>query len=86
MGLLVTIILGAFVGWIASIVMNRDAEQGILLNIVVGVVGAFLGGFIASLFGRDSGLEFDLGSLFWSFAGAVALLAVVNQVQHGRLR
>lgn len=88
MGLIWTILLGALVGWVASIVMKRDAEQGWLGNIIVGIVGAFLGGFISGLVlgGDRSGLELDVTSLFWAFVGAVALLAAVNYAQRGQVR
>lgn len=86
MGLIWTILIGAFVGWVASIIMRRDAQQGWLGNILVGIVGAFLGGFIASLFGSEAGLRFDLASVFWSVVGAVALCAALNYYQRGQIR
>jgi len=84
------LVFGALVGWLASIVMRTDAQQGALLNIVVGIIGAFLGGFIFSLLGiggatiNDS--NFSLGSLLVSFIGAVVLLAIVNMFRRGAAR
>ena len=83
--LIVWLLLGALVGWLASIVMGRDAQQGALLNIVVGIVGAMIGGFL--LGGptiNNSGL--NITAVVVSFIGAVVLLAIVNLVQRGRVR
>ena len=75
--IIIWLVIGGIVGWLASLLMRRDAQQGILLNIVVGIVGAFLGGLI---FGRsdinDSPL--NLTSFLVSLLGAVILLAIVN--------
>ncbi len=83
------IIIGGILGWLASIVMRTDAQQGILLNIVVGIVGAILGGLLLSpLIGGapiTSG-NFDIMSLLVSFLGAVILLAIVNLFRRGRVR
>ncbi len=84
------ILFGALVGWLASIVMRTDAQQGALMNIIVGIVGAFLGGLIVSLFGGpanniNSG-DFSLVSLIVSFIGACVLLAIVNAFTRGRAR
>lgn len=87
---LLWILFGALVGWLASIVMRTNAQQGMLLNIVVGVVGAFLGGLIFNMLGysgtsiNDS--AFSLSSLLVSFVGAVVLLAIVNVVRRGQVR
>jgi uncharacterized membrane protein YeaQ/YmgE (transglycosylase-associated protein family) len=83
------IIVGGILGWLASIVMRTDAQQGILLNIVVGIVGALLGGFLlAPLIGGASitSGSFDIRSLLVSFLGAVVLLAVLNLFRRGRVR
>jgi uncharacterized membrane protein YeaQ/YmgE (transglycosylase-associated protein family) len=84
------LLFGALVGWLASIVMRTDAQQGALLNIVVGIVGAFIGGFLASLIGIpganiNSG-NFSLGALLVSFVGAVVLLGIVNLARRGSVR
>ncbi|SEO05208.1 Uncharacterized membrane protein YeaQ/YmgE, transglycosylase-associated protein family [Duganella sp. CF517] len=83
------IVIGGLLGWIASKVMNTDAQQGIILNVVVGIVGAFLGGLvIAPLLGTGTinDGDFSLGSLGVSFLGAVVLLAIANLVFRGRAR
>ena len=82
--LIIWLIFGALVGWLASIVMRTDAQQGALLNIIVGIVGAFIGGFLLN---RDVAANvFDIGSLLTSFLGAVILLAIVNLFTRGRVR
>lgn len=89
MNIIVWLIVGGLVGWVASLVMRTDAEQGALLNIVVGVVGAFLGGLIfAPMFGTGTINEGELsvGSLLVSLAGAVILLAIVNLVRRRAIR
>ena len=81
MDFIISLVIGGIVGWLASIVMKTNAQQGILLNIVVGIVGAFLGGLLlAPLFGTGTinQSDFSIGSLFVSFLGAVILLAIVN--------
>jgi uncharacterized membrane protein YeaQ/YmgE (transglycosylase-associated protein family) len=83
------LLFGALVGWLASIVMRTDAQQGALLNIVVGIVGAFLGGIIFNALGLTSvniNQEFSLPALLVSFIGAVILLAIVNLATRGRVR
>lgn len=86
---IVWLILGGVIGWLASLVMRTDAQQGIILNIVVGIVGAFLGGLLLSpLFGISTinQSNFSLGALFVSFLGAIILLAIVNLIRRGRVR
>ena len=89
MGWILIIIVGGILGWLASIVMRTDAQQGIILNIVVGIVGALLGGFLLSpLLGGapiTSG-AYDIRSLLVSFLGAVILLAIVNLFRRGAVR
>ncbi len=85
--IIVTIVVGGIMGWLASIVMRTDAQQGIFLNVVVGVVGAFLGNFLGGLFGSGATLtSFSPIGLLWAFIGAVVLLAIVNLVRRGRVR
>ena len=78
MTLLLIIIVGGIIGWLASKVMGTDPEQGILANIIVGIVGALIGGFLANLLGitEDSIIsgDFSIVALLISFVGA--LLAV----------
>ncbi|WP_404480339.1 GlsB/YeaQ/YmgE family stress response membrane protein [Novosphingobium sp. BL-52-GroH] len=89
MTLLLILIVGGIIGWLASILMRTDAQQGIFLNIVVGIVGALVAGFIITpLIGGapiTSG-AFDIMSLFASFLGAVVLLAIVNLFRRGSVR
>jgi uncharacterized membrane protein YeaQ/YmgE (transglycosylase-associated protein family) len=89
MNLIIVIIVGGILGWLASIVMRTNAQQGILLNIVVGIVGALLAGFLISpLLGIapiTSG-AFDISALLVSFLGALILLAIVNLVRRGSVR
>ena len=75
------LVVGGILGWLASIVMKTNDRQGIILNIIVGIVGAFLGGLVlAPLFhtGTINQGDFSIGSLFVSFLGAIILLAIVN--------
>ena len=82
------IVIGGILGWLASIVMRTDGQQGIFLNVVVGIVGAFLGGFVARLlnFGGSITDGISIPSLLVSFLGAVILLAIVNLVRRGSVR
>ena len=84
MGLILWLIIGGVVGWLASIVMRTDAQQGIFLNIIVGIVGAFIGGL---LFGANinSGVISPTTFLV-SLVGAIVLLAIVNLVRRGSVR
>lgn len=87
LGWIIAIIVGGIIGWLASLVMNRDASMGIFWNIVVGIIGSFIGRFIGSLIGVGSTLtEFNIPGLLMSFLGAVVLLGIVNLVQRGRVR
>jgi uncharacterized membrane protein YeaQ/YmgE (transglycosylase-associated protein family) len=88
MGFLIWLIVGGIVGWLASLVMRTDGQQGILLNIVVGIVGAFLGGLIISpLVGVGTiNQGISIGSILVSVVGAVILLAIVNLFRRGRVR
>jgi len=89
MGIMLWLVIGGVIGWLASIVMRTDGSQGIFLNIVVGIVGAFLGGWlIGPLLGApsiNSGV-ISIGSLLVSFLGAVILLALVNLFTRKRVR
>ena len=88
-GLLIWLTIGGIIGWLASMVMRTDGQQGIFLNIVVGVIGAMLGGwFISPLVGVGTINQdnFSLPSMVVSFIGAVILLAIVNLFRRGRTR
>jgi uncharacterized membrane protein YeaQ/YmgE (transglycosylase-associated protein family) len=81
MNIIIWLVVGGLVGWVASMVMRTDARQGILLNMVVGIVGAFLGGWIFSpMVGGATINQGDLSvvGLLVSLAGAIVLLAIVN--------
>ncbi len=87
MGWIIAIIVGGIIGWIASMIMGRDASMGIFWNIVVGVIGSFIGRFIGSLIGVGATLtEFSIPGLLMSLVGAVVLLGIVNLIQRGRVR
>ena len=89
MGLVLWLVVGGVVGWLASLVMKTDAKQGIFLNIVVGIVGAFIGGLVISpLVGVptiNSG-ELSIGSVLVSLVGAIVLLALFNLLVNRRAR
>lgn len=88
MGIIVWLIVGGVVGWLASIIMRTNAQQGILLNVIVGIVGALLAGFIISpLIGVGTINEgVTLASFLVSLVGAVILLAIVNLFRRGSVR
>ena len=89
MNFLIWIVVGGILGWLASMVMKTDAQQGILLNVIVGIVGAFLGGLLlAPLFGTGTinTSDFSMSGLLISFLGAIILLAIVNLFRRGRAR
>lgn len=85
MGLIVWLVVGGIIGWLASIIMRTDAQQGIFLNIVVGIVGAFIGGLIFSG-GSINSNGLTLYSFLVSLLGAVVLLAIVNLFRRGSVR
>ena len=85
MGLIMWLIVGGIVGWLASMVMRTDAQQGIILNIVVGIIGAFLGGLILGR-GNINDSPLTLTSFLVSLVGAIILLAIVNLVRRGSVR
>lgn len=85
--IIVWIILGALAGWIGSIIMRTDAQQGGLANIIIGIIGAFIGGWVVSLFGIDVAT----GALTWesiltAILGAVILIGILNLVRRGSVR
>ena len=85
MGIILWLIVGGIVGWLASMIMRTDGQQGILLNNVVGIVGAFLAGLVFSGGTINDG-ALNLTSILVSLVGAVVLLAIVNLVRRGRVR
>ena len=88
MGWIIAIIVGGVAGWLASLVMNRDASMGIIWNVIVGIIGAILGNLIAgALLGVEGSIqEFSLTGFIIAVVGAIVLLGIVNLVQRGRVR
>ena len=89
MSIIIWLIVGGIIGWLASMIMRTDGQQGIILNIVVGIIGSFLGGWlIAPMLGSgtvNSG-DFSIMGLIASLIGAIILLAIVNLFRRGRVR
>lgn len=78
MGFFAWLIIGAVAGWLASKVMKTSRQQGLLMDIVVGILGALLGGFLFNQFGEAGTTGFNIWSLFVAFTGAVVLLAAIR--------
>ena len=82
MGLIVTLLVGALIGWIASMIMKTDAQQGAILNIIIGIVGSLLGKYLFSdllgLGGATTAGQFSIIGLFWGVVGAVILIAILK--------
>jgi uncharacterized membrane protein YeaQ/YmgE (transglycosylase-associated protein family) len=85
MTVLAWIILGAAAGWIASLIAGTDAEQGWLGNIIVGIIGAFIGGLVVQLFGGNTATGFNLASLLTAVLGAVILLSLIKGFRRSRV-
>ena len=89
MNFIIWLIVGGLIGWLASMLMKTNHQQGIFLNVVVGIVGAMLGGwFISPLVGVGTinQANFRLPALLVSFVGAALLLAIVNLLRRGAAR
>lgn len=83
------LIVGGVIGWLASLLMRRDADMGLVANVVVGVVGSFIGNSVFSFVfgnGRIGGWPPDLSGIFAALVGASLLLAIANLIQRGRIR
>ena len=78
MGLLGWIVVGALAGWIASIIVGKNASMGLVANIVVGVIGAFIGGFVVNLIGGKGITGFNLWSILVAIGGSIILLTLIN--------
>ncbi len=89
MGILILLVVGGLIGWVASLIMRTDAQQGIILNVVVGIVGALLAGFVLTpLIGGapiTSG-AINIQTILVSLLGAVVLLAIINLTRRGSVR
>ena len=81
MNIIIWIIFGALVGWVASIIMKTNAEQGAFMNIIVGVIGAVIGGWIMSAFGQGGVGGFSIYSFLVALLGACVLIGVVKMVR-----
>ena len=79
--LILWIVLGGVAGWLASIVMGKDAQMGAVANVIVGIVGALLGGFLFNLFGAAGATGFNLWTLLVAVVGAVVLLFVISLIR-----
>jgi uncharacterized membrane protein YeaQ/YmgE (transglycosylase-associated protein family) len=89
MNIIIWLFVGGLIGWVASMIMKTNAEQGALLNIIVGIMGAMLGGWLISPLigaGTINQSDFSLGGLLVSLVGAIVLLAIVNLFRRGRVR
>lgn len=81
MGIILWIIFGALAGWVASMIMKTNQQQGLLLDIVVGIVGALIGGWIMTIFGEGGVDGFNLYSFIVAVLGAIVLLAIVKFIR-----
>lgn len=87
LGWIIALIVGGVAGWLASMVMNRDASMGIFWNIVVGILGSMIGNLLGRQFGIVGSIqEFSLMGLIVAVVGAIILLGIVNLIQRGRVR
>lgn len=81
MGFIGWIVIGGLAGWVASKFMNTDKEQGILANIIVGVIGAFVGGFVVNLVGGQGITGFNIWSFVVALLGSVILLWILKAIR-----
>jgi uncharacterized membrane protein YeaQ/YmgE (transglycosylase-associated protein family) len=88
MGIIIWLIVGGIIGWLASMVMRTDGQQGVILNVIVGIIGAFIGGFVGPMLGLGGGINggITVMSVVVSLVGAIILLAIVNLFRRGRVR
>jgi uncharacterized membrane protein YeaQ/YmgE (transglycosylase-associated protein family) len=89
MNFIIWLVVGGVIGWLASLMMKTDGQQGIILNVVVGIVGAMLGGWLISPLlgvGTINQDNFSMPALLVSFLGASILLAIVNLIRRGSVR
>lgn len=74
MNIILWIIFGALVGWVASLIMKTDKSQGFIIDVILGIIGAFVGGFLMSLFGAEGVTGFNIYSFVVALIGAVLLI------------
>ena len=87
MNILIWLVVGGIIGWVASMIMGRNASMGIFWNVIVGIVGSYIGNYLGGFFGLGASLTtFTIPGLGMALLGAVVLLGVVNLVKRGRLR
>ncbi len=84
MGIIIWLVVGGICGWLASLIMRTDAQQGIIMNIIVGIIGAFLAGWLLGKGNINGAITIE--TFLWSLVGAVILLAVVNLIRRGTVR
>jgi uncharacterized membrane protein YeaQ/YmgE (transglycosylase-associated protein family) len=83
-GIIIWLVVGGVIGWLASVIMRTDGQQGLLLNVIVGIVGAFLAGIL--LGGGSINDDINPMSILYSLLGAIVLLAIVNLIRRGSVR
>jgi uncharacterized membrane protein YeaQ/YmgE (transglycosylase-associated protein family) len=83
-GIIIWLIVGGICGWLASLIMRTDAQQGIILNIVVGIIGAAIAGLLLGKGNINQGVSIE--TFLWSLIGAIILLAIVNLIRRGSVR
>lgn len=84
LNIILWIIFGALVGWIASIIMRTNEEQGALANVIIGIVGAFIGGVISRALGGSGVTGFNLGSILMAVLGSIILISFIRLISGGR--
>jgi uncharacterized membrane protein YeaQ/YmgE (transglycosylase-associated protein family) len=82
--IIIWLVVGGICGWLASLIMRTDAQQGIVMNIVVGIVGAVIAGWLLGKGNINQGISIE--TFLWSLLGAIILLAVVNLIRRGSVR
>ena len=82
--IIIWLVVGGICGWLASLIMRTDAQQGIVMNIVVGIVGAVIAGWILGKGNINQGISIE--TFLWSLIGAIILLAIVNLIRRGAVR
>lgn len=86
-GWIIAIIVGGVAGWIASMIMGRNASMGFVMNVIVGIIGSLIGNLIAAPLGFGGSLQgFSIQGLVIAVIGAVVLLGIINLIQRGRIR